>query len=319
MQTKLAAEYDATISAEKFQELLVNLDGGDQEQVKTASALATGLTRRRLRELAFVEQILPSELAMDSDLAYLDDTEYPVIICEMESEIAPARTVPFGSATELYFPVGSKFRVTFSEHHTPDFQKNVYLLKAYKNDLRQIVTDMSLKDMDTERDSRFIATVDEIVGNLNGTGVAGVTQYNSISGAVSRETFVELKRPLQDRQLDVGCYLFNRQLLLEFEKMGMIEVGGGDLSSAMFVDGAKAAIKGKLFGVQTVVTIKRDLVPDNVVYQFAPTNFLGKHYRLDEIKVDVKRERDIITWAARCKTGFTIANVAAVNKSIFQP
>jgi hypothetical protein len=63
--------------------------------------------------------------------------------------------------------------------------------------------------------------------------------------------------------------------------------------------------------------MKRDLVADGVVYQFAEPNFLGRAYVLQDVTMYVEKKKDILRFSAQEKIGITFANVAGLNKVTF--
>lgn len=314
---KLAGDYDQLITSDAFRDQVFALpeNGGRLElHNKEASANNDRVLRRRIKENSFTEAILPAENIPESQLAYVLETDIPHVIEEMEGEIPGAVTVPFGTSPDTYFFEGNKFVVYFSETQTPEFVANVYRLKNWKGDHRKLTTDNALKDMQTELDFRFIRTVDRIVGAVNGVGYADVEQNVEINGPITRQSYVDVKNPLEDRKLNNGVMLVSRRTANEFLKMGPMEAGDS-LSQQMLTDGTRAVQKFQWFGIPHVLTIKNELVADMVTYSFAPPNYLGKHYVLQPVTMYVKREKDLIRFQAVMKSGFTIANVAAVQKT----
>lgn len=314
MLTKLASEYDEVISSERFAAGIAAMPDG---MSKEASADSSRIIRRRLRENAFIEAAIPSEVVSEADLAYALDTDYPYVIEEMEPESPGARTVPFGQAAETYLFEGNKFAVYFSEQQTREFVQNIWRLKGYKNDPRKIVTDNALKDLATEDDSRLITTIDEIVGATNSTNATtGFVQHTTSAGGITRSSHVDTLSYLEDRELSNGLFLMNRKTAKGFLKWKRDEVGG-DLAEKLVREGSRGFAQFNWFGVNHALTMKRNIVPDGVVYQFVPPNFLGRNYELQPVTMTVKREGDFIRFKAVKKSGFTIANIAGVHRHDF--
>jgi hypothetical protein len=284
--------------------------------LKNASEQTSKYVKRQLREDGFARLIFDFETVSDSDLTKYPDTELPVVVGEMEPDSPGAVTVPFNDG-----PVGSPFRgdnfVTyFSKITTPEFYKNIDELRTYKMDLRGVVSDNAIKDISRVEDGRLITTVDGIVGPNNGVGDSGVRQSFQLSGGITRTTYKETLKHLGRRNLPNGVFLVNTNTATEFVGWDRSEIGG-DLAERIFNDGVSAIEKAKILGVRHIMTIKRDLVPDNFVYQFAPQGYLGKAYVLRDVTMYVKKERDIIRFSAEEKIGMTIANVNAVGKCEF--
>ncbi len=291
------------------------IDAADGPNEKVASA-STNMIRRKLRENGFSRLILPYKQVGDGDLAYLPDTELPVIVEEMEPESPGAKSISFNDTADTRTYRMDKFVVYFSKITTPEFTKNVDELRTYKSDLRGVITDNALKDIQTEEDGRFIKTIDRIVGAVAGTGEAGVRQNFEVSGGLTRDNYVTILSYLEDRSLNNGVFLMNRKTAKQFLTWDRVKMGG-DLSQKLAVDGLTALVEGKVMGIRHIFTIKRDLVPDNVVYQFAEPNYLGRAYVLQNVTMYVEKKKDILRFSAQEKIGVTIANVASVNKVKF--
>ena len=284
--------------------------------LKNASEAGTQMIRKRLRENGFTRLILPFKQVSDADLNYLPDTELPVIVEEMEPDSPGAKAIPFNDTADSAFYRGDKFVVYFCKITTPEFVKNVDELRTYKNDLRQVITDNSLKDIHTEEDSRTINEVDTIVGSVGGVGASDYQQNFEISGGIKRSNYKEVLNHLEDRELNNGLFLMNRHTAKEFLEWDRTEFGG-DIAEKLALDGLTALTEAKIFGVRHAFTMKRGIVPDNVLYQFAEPNFLGRAYVLQDVTMYVEKKKDILRFSAHEKIGITFANVSACNKTTF--
>lgn len=284
--------------------------------LKNASEAGTQMIRKRLRENGFTRLILPFKQVSDADLNYLPDTELPVIVEEMEPDSPGAKAIPFNDTADTAFYRGDKFVVYFCKITTAEFVKNVDELRTYKNDLRQVVTDNALKDVHTEEDSRTINEVDSIVGSVGGVGASDLQQNFEISGGITRSNYKEVLNHLEDRELNNGLFLMNRHTAKEFLEWDRTEFGG-DIAEKLALDGLTALTEAKIFGVRHAFTMKRGIVPDNVLYQFAEPNFLGRAYVLQDVTMYVEKKKDILRFSAHEKIGITFANVSALNKTTF--
>lgn len=292
--------------------LLDAISRADDGLLKNASDAGTQMIRRRLRENGFSRLILPYKQVSDADLNYLPDTELPVIVEEMEPESPGAKAIPFNDTADTAFYRGDKFVVYFCKITTPEFTKNVDELRTYKNDLRQVITDNSLKDIQTEEDGRFIKEVDRICA----AGEAGVDQDITINSLITRDSYAEALSFLEDRNLNNGVFLMNRRTAKDILRLNRTEIGG-DLAETLFKSGLSGLQSAEIMGVRHIFTMKRDLVADGVVYQFAEPNFLGRAYVLQDVTMYVEKKKDILRFSAQEKIGITFANVAGLNKVIF--
>lgn len=298
--------------------LLDAISESQEGEIKSASTAGTNMIRRRIREEGFTRRILPPQTVTNDDLDRVLTHDRPVIIEDMEPLSKGAKTMPFGDTadTETYY--GNKYQCVFNAITTPEFTKDINELRTYRMDLRQVITDNSLKDIQTEEDGKFIAMINTITGASNGVGLAGVQQNFAITGAITRETYVTTLRILENQNLNNGVFLMNRSTAKEFLKFDRSEIGG-DLSEALFKEGLSALTSATIMGVKHIFTIKRDLVPDNVVYLFAEPQFTGKFYTLQDIVMYVEKKKDILRFSARETISVTIANLAAVAQVTFNP
>ena len=288
----------------------------DGNLTKQASA-ATNMIRRKIRENGFSRVILPHKTVSDDDLSYLPNTELPVVVEEMEPESTGAKSISFNDSADTRLFRGDKFVVIFNKITTDEYTKNVDELRTYKGDLRGVVTDNALKEIQTEEDFAFISTIDRLVGTIEtGDGATGGVQHNGISGGIDRSNYVDSLSYLEDRDLNNGIFLMNRKTAKAFLKFKRDELGG-DLAQTLFTDGLSSLSKGQVMGVRHIFTIKGDIVGNDHVYQFAEPNYLGRAYVLQNVTMYVEKKKDILRFSAMEKLGVTIANVAAVNKVDF--
>jgi len=285
-------------------------------EVKSASAAGTNMIRRRIREEGFTRRIIPPQTVTNDDLDRVLDHDRPVIIEDMEPLSRGAKSIPFGDTADTQFYYGNKYACVFNPITTPEWTKDINELRTYRMDLRQVITDNSLKDMQTEEDGKFIAMCDTIVGSTSGVGAAGVQQNFNISGGITRDTYVEALSKLEDQNLNNGIFLMNRRTAKEFLKFNRSEIGG-DLAQDLFKQGLTALQEASIFGTKHIFTIKRDLVPDFVLYLFTEPGFLGKFYTLQEVTMYVEKKKDILRFSARETISVTVANVAGIAKITF--
>ncbi len=297
-------------------------------QDKEASVSAQAFTRNRLREESFAEKIItPIDISNDE----LDKAENPELLVkwnDREPDQAPAVTVPLGIVPDMYQFKGDRYPSYFTRLMSPLFSKDIDKLRSYDYDIRQILLENSTKDLASEVDRRFIAKVDSIVGTLNtdNTSLSGyaLPQNVSISGGITRENVAEafkviqrLKVPFGPSQPDSGqskgVMLMNNVTAMEFVKMSRSEVGG-DLAQKMWLEGLPAET---LLGVKPIYTLKRDLVPDNVIYLFSSEEFFGKYYRLQPLTVFMETKSFFIQFFQYMNISLSIGNVRGACKILF--
>ncbi len=309
---------ETVIENDQTSELLLEAIAGPEQGEMTKLASATGsYVRLRLRENGFMRKILPPKNITNAELAYLPNTELPAVIDEMEFDSPGARTLPFNESADTEFFYGSKFVTYIFRISTREFTKNVDELRTYKTDPRQILTENVLKDMNTEEDTQFMASADEVVGSVNAEdGASGQMQHFGYAANITRTSYVTILSHLEDLELNNGVFLVNRKTAKEFLRFDRTEIGG-DLSQDMFRKGLKALPEFTIMDVPHIATMKRNLVPDNVVYQFAEPNYMGRLYILQDATMYVKKEKDILKFSAMSKLGFSIPNVRSICRTKF--
>ena len=310
-------EWDALSVGERNSKIMASIDGSTEGHVKGASAAGTNMIRRRIREQGFARKIIPQVSVGNSRLSRVIDHDRPVIIEDMEPNSKGAVSIPFSASADASQFYGDKFECVFHEITTPEFTKDVNELRTYEMDLRQVVTDNSLKDVQTTEDGYLLSLVDEIVGATDGVGLSGVKQNFTVAAQISRTNYVDVLSVLEDQNLNNGVFLCNRKTAKAFLKFKRDEIGG-DLSQALFEDGLSALSSSTVMGIKHIFTIKRDLVPDGVIYMFTSPNFLGRHYSLQNLTQFVEKKKNIISFSARETISMTIANLAGVAKVTFQ-
>jgi hypothetical protein len=155
-------------------QLLDQILDSDQGEVKFASAAGTNMIRRRIREEGFTRNIIPPVDVTNDDLDRVVQHDRPVIIEDMEPLSKGAKSISFGDTADTDFYYGNKFVCVFNPITTPEWTKDINELRTYRMDLRQVITDNSLKDIQTEEDGQFIAGVNQIVGPVAAGGAPGV-------------------------------------------------------------------------------------------------------------------------------------------------
>lgn len=303
----------------------------DSGNVKSAADAASDYTRVYMREESFTDKVLPPVLVGNDQLDRQVDTDKPVIIVDKEPNSPAAISVPFGQLPVNRYIRGPRYRVLFERILSTRFTKDVDELRTYDMDIRQVLSDNSIKDMAAEKDGKFIAVVDAIVGTaLYATLVAPesgdgqvATPTNMGSGksrnyilvdanGISRETLSEMLKvmPATDSKLETQTVLCNMITIKDVIKFGRDEMGG-DLAEEVILNGWA---ERTFLGCRWIVTIKRELVPNGVFYLFAEPKFLGKHFLLEDTTMWLKKEAYFIEWFAYMTAGCTIGNINGAAK-----
>lgn len=312
---------DSTIDNPQLftQQFIDSLASHGDGLMKAASDAATKMTRRKLREDAFSPAIIPHDDIVNSDLDRFLDSEHPAIICEMEPDSFGAKTTSFEDTGDTLPYYGDKYLLTFYSNTTPEWTKDVNLLRTYRSDIREMITDNSLRDLSRKKDVKFMADVDAIVGAIDG-GVSDYTrrvQNVLYPGRLDKNNWVSSTLLLGDRDLLNGVFLTNRRTFAEIRRWGRDEMGG-DFAQELSLKGSRAFETAKFSDIDFIVTMKHDLVPNGVIYQFTKPNYLGRAGVLQKPTMYVKKDKDMLRFSCKEILGVAIANMAGVQKVTFQ-
>ena len=296
--------------------LIDGLVSDDPAQRKQAEVIAGNYIRTTLREDSFVDRIIPVRTITAADLDRQYDTDKPTVLIDKEPNSPGAVSVPFGTLPQGFTLRGNKVKVNFDRVLTPKMSKDVNELLTYEMDIRQIVADNMAKDLSTEKDGKFMQAVNWIVGTLGVTNsLTGIIQNQQISGGIARDTIAEAKKIMMTTpyRLRPATMLMNQATACEFEKWDRNEVGGDRAQEIL----EKGWVEKELSGMNQLITIKRELVPDNVIYWFCAPEFLGVNLLLDDVTFSVKREAFMLEMFSYFSPGMTIGHVAGIIKTTF--
>lgn len=283
---------------------------------KEAADMVTDFTRIKIRESSFFEKILPAVKIGDEELTPQLNSDKNVKLVEREPNSPAAITIPLGQQPVQYYFRGDRYPVYFDRIVTSKFTKDISELRTYGMDIRQVISDNAILDMDFEFDKKMLVACDTIVGAEGSTVTeTGIIQNKKIVDAagITRSALFEIKKilPRTFAHLDGVTILVNNITIHDVAKFGREEVGG-DLSETMFVDGFQ---QKKLLGCNWVVTNKTELLAESTFWVFASPEFLGKSYVLDDTTMYVDKRAYNLEFFAYCERGATIGNPAAVAKA----
>ena len=288
----------------------------EQGMEKQAQDAVNDYIRVRMREDGFHRRIIPPVQITNDELDRQVDTDKPVKVVDKEPQSPGAISVPFATQPINRYIRGPRFRVMFDRILTPRFTKDIDELRTYDMDIRQILSDNSIKDMLAEEDGKFILVCNTLHVSQGGTvPETGTIQWRNVGGGVTRDTIAESMKilPSTPNHLNPSTVLVNNVTIWDVVKWGRDEAGG-DLSQDLLERGFA---EREIMGVRWIVTIKRDLVPDGTTFQFAEPKFLGKFFILEDTTMYIDRKAYMLEFFAYESLGSTIANVAGVGRADF--
>jgi len=298
------AEYDSRFINERFIDKIQR--GG--ELLKEAEVNVTSFIRDKLREESFARQIITPQTIQADQLDRDAFTDKPKKVVEKEPN-SKATWVSFRGMPKSNYFTGPRYEIFFGKITSDTFTKSIHELKTYDNDIRQILSDNSIKDIMEQEDSFFISAADQI------TTTAGPSQLLDFrnAGGLTKENFLESRKSLRRLRVPLGVSLMSHATAEDILKWDANDIGDG----AATVQYEKGLVQSTIFGNRVLYTIKNDLVPDGTVYHFGTEQFLGKFYFLQDATVYVKSERDIIQFDAYEVLGIGIGNTKGIVKCVF--
>lgn len=308
----MATKAEIALSNEAFFEQIS--DPGMQKQ---SADTINDFTRTKMREDGFARRIMEPLPITNADLDKNVSTDKPYKIVEKEVDNPPAISVPFATLGISHYIRGSKYLVEFDRILSPRFTKDKDELRTYVMDIRQVMSDNAIKDMLAEEDGKFITTVNAaLVGQDSTVPASGVAQWQTINDSITRDSWEDSLKimPKTPWHLEAHTALLNNVTIREFSKWGRDEMGG-DFAQDVIKNGWSEAEFDK---VRFIVTIKRDLVPDDRIYFFAHPKFIGKSYMLEDTTAFVKCERYFIEWDYWQTMGATIGHTGGLACASFE-
>lgn len=308
---------DATRALRKRNEMVIDyLSSGDQGLRKEAQDTLNDYIRVKAREDGVLRKILPPFEVTAADLDPQYGIEAPVMLFEKEPDSASAFTVPFSAGVESREFEGEQFLVVFDTIRTFRKRKSKFLLMNYKQDIRNILTDLDTKEVLEHEDARFFATIDSLLGGAAGTTLSsagGVALWQTVAGGLTPETWIDMMQimPKASGRFEPSVVVMNMVRAQEITSWDA-DLMGPQNKEEVFRTGWTEV---ELFGKRVIVTIKRDIVGDNEVYMFADPNKIGKFCVLQDVTIYPDSEGEMIEWYCLESLGFTIANVTGVAKA----
>lgn len=298
----------------------------EEGRVKEAQDEGSRFIRSKLRQQSFAREILePVEIGAD-EIDRDEHTDQPKKIIEKEPD-SVATFVTFKGSGQRTFFRGPRYSVSFGKIETEHFMKSKFELLTYQNDIRKILTDNSVKDMADVEDQKFIETVQAAMGQVGGTETLGANGNSDTSFTaanlkaandldcnnkpLTKNLIAQLFQNMTMQKMPIGKLLMSKSTFMEVLKFDHTEVGN-DVVSAHYRDGI--AGEEKLFGVPVITTIKNDIIDDNEIYLFAPENYLGNFFLLQDATLFIKQEADMIEFWSYSAPGIGIGNANGIRR-----
>jgi hypothetical protein len=276
------------------------LDKIDQGLTKEASVASTAFVRQRLREDGFTRKILPPVAVTAAELDR-QLTEEPVIIVEKEPDTTAA-SLPFLGRSEIQYWTTPRYPVAFQKLASADFRKSKFELATYRTDIRTVLQENSVKDLQAQEDSSFYN------GAYTLTGLNGNANRVAPSGGFSKAGLMSGVKKMLSNKLPIGCILMTQSMYADLLTLPSTDIGSPAASDLFRGQGTL----DNFFGYKIITTNKSDILLDTQALIFAPPQYLGQMYTLQDATMFLKVEQDIIEFTTYESIGIGIGNVNGV-------
>lgn len=295
------------VNNKALNEIFVNRLDTELEKV----AQETGqYIRTKLRENAFSRKIINPLYVTKADLQRTIQHDQLVKIVDIEPD-AGAMMITLRGQPDVQYIEGDRAEISFFGISSKEFQKTEEELLAYEMPITELVERNAVKEIMKIEDTAFMTAVAAAVAASGKT----VSYTTSVSGIMELQMFTKLFNKMEDaitglNPLVVDVVLMNQADYNKLATLPATTVGSG-AASEVYINGFKyATILGKKF----VTTVKGDLVPEGTMYAFAPQEFLGKFYVLNDVKFWIEKKRNLIKWSCYETLGMGLINNKAIAK-----
>lgn len=297
--------YDDDVRAlnERFLDLI------KEGNVKQAKEAGDNFLRIRVREDGVARKVLPPLPVSNEDFVPQIENDQLVIIVEKEPGSPGAITMAFGDMNPpTYYIKGKRFPVALYRISSPTLRKDEAELATYRADIRQLLAEMIVKDLSWAEDAEFIKMCNSLMGGSAGATniMNGLVHWYSMTGGVSRVTLGDAFKRTFDppSRIPITVILTNAASAHELWKFDRLEVGN-DEAGNIFFEGWGGR---KLNGMDVVMSIKKELIPNDTYFMFGDNRFLGKFYVYQEPELYIKKEDVMIQFRAHEIVGAAIGH-----------
>ncbi|MDD1711150.1 MAG: hypothetical protein LUQ37_09615 [Methanoregulaceae archaeon] len=291
--------------------------------------------RDRLREVCFVDKLIPAEpvTRVDCQRSVNHDTLVKIVDVEPQSR---AMTVTFRGQPTARFIRAPRAEVPFYTISSEKFEKTEQELLAYEMPITKIIEDNSVKDLQEIKDREFLRHIEAAVQAIQkeANGGTSTALHASTYDATVKKSIIKgqgcLTAGLDDfvvhpvlrpdlvnlfKLLDGNRLRSERFLMTEPDYDDILswtlQDAGDKMQSETMVDGYKYNI---LLGRKLIRTIKTDILRTGNVYCFTAPEFLGKNYILNNTKFYIDKVANMITWQSWMDVAIAVINIASVTK-----
>jgi len=266
-------------------------------RIKEAQAEGSAFIREFVRQEAYCREVITPVLLQDDEIDRDENTDEPKKIVEKEPQ-SVATFVQFQGAGPRTWFKGPRYSIFFGKTESQHFTKSKFQLMTYQNDIRKMLSDNSVKDMADQEDLKFQQTIDELANLNSAEQITTGSAFNSTAFKKGFQKMVGRRRPIGKMTMTKGLY---------YEALDLPATDiGNDVASRHYDDGIEN--EERLWGMPVITTIKSNIHDPKKAYIYAPENYLGNFYLLQDATLYIKQEADMITFWSYAAPGFGIGN-----------
>lgn len=274
-------------------------------RIKEAAAEGSAFIREFVRQESYAREILTPVLLQDDEIDRDENTDEPKKIVEKEPQ-SVATFVQFQGAGPRTWFKGPRYSVFFGKTESQHFTKSKFQLMTYQNDIRKMLSDNSVKDMADQEDKKWQETVDALIA-LNPAQDTAAGGFNASAFKAGFQAMVSRRRPIGKMTMTKSLY---------YEALDLVATSvGNDVASRHYDEGVEN--EEKLWGFPVITTIKSNIHNDKKAYIYAPENYLGNFFLLQDATLYIKQEADTITFWTYAAPGIGIGNRLSVQSITF--
>jgi hypothetical protein len=287
------------ISAEVINSAFI--DKIEQGHIKEAEEAGSNFIRQKLYEDGFTRRILVPQTKTAEDLDPEVDSDKPRILVEKEPDAPAATFVPFkGTGDRMYFE-GNRFAIPFGKIETERQAKSKFELMTIRMPIMDWFKQNHVKQIQAVEDGNFIETIRANIA------LSTSTRSTSSAGGDSFKTAFTLGlKGLTSLRVPIGCVLMHENTRLSSLALKTDEIGY-KAQDSRFEKGL--VDEASFMGYPVVTTIDTNKVAENEMFFFAPADYLGKFYLLQDATLYIKTEADMYTFHTYEAPGIGIGNV----------
>ena len=291
----------------------------DTELEKVASETSSYI-RTKLRENAFSRKIIQPQYVTKADLQRSLYHDQLTKIVDIEPD-AGAMMITLRGQPDVQYIEGDRAEISFFGISSKEFQKTEEELLAYEMPITELVERNAVKEIMRVEDTAFMTAVSGCISKSGKT----VNYTTAVSGIFELQMITQLINKMEENMPPSGkTYTDQFPLVVEFILMNQADYNklsvlpattvGSGAAGELFINGFKYA---SLLGKKFVTTVKGDLVPEGTMYAFAPQEFFGKFFVLNDVKFWIEKKRNLIKWSAYETLGLGLINTHAAAQLVW--